>query len=78
MSCHSDSLLICATNNPAEWFNSIVCKEIAGKRINFGARDSYNARVAGAVVQYNSQEVLTQFYKSTSKNIPSIIENLEQ
>jgi len=59
LSEYSDSLLRKFTNNPAESFNSIICKEIAGKRINFANRGSYNARVAGAVVQYNTQQVLT-------------------
>jgi len=44
LSTYSDSLLLNLTNNPTEWFNSIICKEIAGKRINFGARGSYNVR----------------------------------
>ncbi|XP_077257955.1 uncharacterized protein LOC143895049 [Temnothorax americanus] len=43
------SLLLNYTNNPAESFNSIICKEIGGKRISFGKRGSYNARVAGAL-----------------------------
>ncbi|XP_067214349.1 uncharacterized protein [Linepithema humile] len=37
LSCFSDSLLLNVTNNPAEWFNSIICKEIGGKRINYKA-----------------------------------------
>jgi len=54
LSVHSDSLLLNVTNNSAESFNSIVCKAIAGKRINLGARGSYNARIVGAVIQYNT------------------------
>lgn len=46
LSAYSDSLLLKLTNNPAESFNSIICKEIGGKRINFGNRGSYNARIA--------------------------------
>lgn len=65
-------------NNPAELFNSIICKEIAGKRINFANRGSYNARVAGAVVQYNTQQVLTQVHKNMSKNVPPIVETVEK
>jgi len=55
LSTYSDSLLLNLTNNPAESFNSIICKLIGGKRINFGKRGSYNARIAGAVLQYNTQ-----------------------
>jgi len=78
LSAHSDSLLLNLTNNPAESFNAIICKEIGGKRINFGARGSYNARIAGAVLQHNTQQVLTQLHKSVCKTVPSIIENMEK
>jgi len=47
IAAYSDSLLLNLTNNPAESFNSIVCKEIGGKRIHFGKRSSYNARILG-------------------------------
>ncbi|XP_067216432.1 uncharacterized protein [Linepithema humile] len=77
LSAYSDSLLLNVTNNPAEWFNLIICKEIGGKRINFGLRGSYNARIAGAVVQHNTQQVLTQVYQSMSKDVPRVVENLE-
>ncbi|XP_067207257.1 uncharacterized protein [Linepithema humile] len=78
LSAYSDSLLLNLTNNPAEWFNSIICKEIGGKRINFGLRGSYNARVAGAVVQHNTQQVLTELHKTMGKDVPAIVENLEK
>jgi len=78
LSVHSDSLLLNVTNNPAEAFNSIICKAIAGKRINLGARGSYNARIAGAVVQYNTQQVLTELHQGMDTNVPVIIENLEK
>jgi len=78
LSAHSDSLLLNLTNNPVESFNSIVCKELGGKRINFGLQGSYNARVAEAVVQYNTQQVLTQVHENICKVVPPIIENLEQ
>jgi len=78
ISCYSDSLLLNFTNSPAESFNSIICKEIGGKRINFGKRGSYNARVAGAIVQYNTQQVLTQLHENMNKIVPPIVENLEK
>ncbi|KMQ85131.1 hypothetical protein RF55_16498 [Lasius niger] len=78
LSGYSDSLLLKFTNNPAESFNSIICKEIGGKRINFGNRGSYNARIAGAVVQYNTQQVLTQVHKSICNNVPPIVDTLEK
>ncbi|XP_067203566.1 uncharacterized protein [Linepithema humile] len=78
LSAYSDSLLLNLTNNPAESFNSIICKTIGGKRINFGLRGSYNARIAGAVVQYNTEQVLTQMYENMCKNVPPVVENLEK
>ena len=71
-------MLLKLTNNPAESFNSIICKEIGGKRINFGKRGSYNTRIAGAVVQHNTQQVLTELHKTMKKNIPDVVENLEK
>ncbi|KMQ86118.1 hypothetical protein RF55_14999 [Lasius niger] len=78
LSAYSESLLLNLTNNPAESFNSIICKQIGGKRINFGKKGSYNARIAGAVLQFNTQEVLTQLHKSMCKTVPPIVENLEK
>jgi len=78
LSAYSDSLLLNLTNNPAELFNSVICKEIGGKCVNFGARGSYNARIAGAVVQYNTQQVLTQLHENVCKTVPPIIERLEK
>jgi len=58
IAAYSDSLLLNLTNNPAESFNSKVCREIGGKRIHFGKRGSYNARFLGSVVQYNTQQIV--------------------
>lgn len=49
------SLLENFTNNPAEEFNNVVAKYVGGKRVNFSLARSYSARVASAVVQYNSK-----------------------
>lgn len=51
---NAKSLLENYTNNPAEEFNNVVAKYIGGKRINYSLAGSYSARVAAAVVQYNS------------------------
>lgn len=48
------SLLENYTTNAAEEFNNVVTKYIGGKRINYSLGRSYSARVAAAVVQYNS------------------------
>ena len=78
ISCFSDSLLFNFTSNAAESLNAIGCKYIGGKRINFGLRGSYNGRVAGAVVQYNTQQVLTEYHASVYKIVPPIVEKLEK
>lgn len=51
---NAKSLLENETNNPAEEFNNIVAKYLGGKRINYSLAKSYTARVAMAVVQYNT------------------------
>lgn len=51
---NAKSLLAGYTNNPAEQFNSYVAKYLGGKRINFSLAGSYTARVAMAVVHFNS------------------------
>lgn len=51
---NAKSLLENHTNNPAEEFNNIVAKYLGGKRINYSLAGSYKARVATAVVQYNT------------------------
>jgi hypothetical protein len=78
LSVHADSLLLNVTNNRAEGFHSNVCKVIGGKRVFCGARGSYNARIAGSVLQYNTQQVLTEVYKGMDKAVPSIVENMEK
>lgn len=52
---HAKSLILNYTNNPAEEFNNIVAKFLGGKRINYSLAGSYSARVAAAVVSYNSK-----------------------
>lgn len=49
---HSDSLYMNVDNNTCEQFNSMINKHIAGERINFSQRNSYNVRVEAALVSY--------------------------
>lgn len=49
------SLLENYNTNPAEEFNNVVTKFNGGKRINYSLARSYSARVAAAVVHYNSK-----------------------
>lgn len=52
---NAKSLIANYTNNPAEQLNSYVAKYLGGKRINYSLAGSYTARVAMAVVHFNSE-----------------------
>jgi len=51
---NATSLLEDVTNNICEQFNSVINKFIAGKRINFSQRNSYNTCVKSAIISFNS------------------------
>jgi len=46
-------------------------------RVFYGVRDSYNIRIVAAVIQHNTQQVLTEFHKNVCSNVPST-ENLKR
>jgi len=60
------SLILDVTNNVCEQFNSIINKFIAGKRINFSLKQSYNTRVQAAIISYNTNG---NFLNALHKNI---------
>ncbi|XP_050055732.1 uncharacterized protein LOC126549701 isoform X2 [Aphis gossypii] len=61
---HADSLLMNVDNNVCEQFNSIINKHLAGKRINFSLRQSYNTRIESGVISYNtSGQLLRSLHK---------------
>lgn len=60
---NAESLIENKTNNLCEQFNSIINKHIAGKRINFCGRRSYNSRVEAAVISFNSGQLLRKIHK---------------
>lgn len=76
---NAKSLLENNTNNAAEEFNNIVAKYLGGKRINYSLGQSYTARVAIAVVQYNSGGHSGSEYRKFifGNNHHTSIENLE-
>jgi len=51
---NAPSLLLDVDNNICEQFNSVINKHLAGKRINFSQKNSYNNRVEAAVVSFNT------------------------
>jgi len=66
-------LLDIDNNNICEQFNSIINKHIAGKRINFALKNSYNACVEAAVVSFNtSGQYIRLIHKDITKKSPGI------
>lgn len=63
---NAESLLMNVDNNVCEQFNSVINKNLAGKRINYSQRNSYNSRVEAAVISHNSSG---QFLRAMHKNI---------
>ncbi|XP_060855780.1 uncharacterized protein LOC132950906 [Metopolophium dirhodum] len=67
---NSESLLENKNNNMCEQFNSLINKHIAGKRLNFSSKRSYNTRVEAAVVSFNSKQYLRKIHKKISNCSP--------
>jgi len=68
LTINAESLIENKTNNLCEQFNSIINKHIAGKRIHFCGRRSYNTRVEAAVISFNSKQLLRKIHKRTCSN----------
>lgn len=66
---NAESLLLNETNNPAEHFNSIIAKFLAGKRVNFSLRGTYEKRCYAAVSEYNTKDY--NLVQEIQKNISS-------
>lgn len=65
------SLLFDVDNNYCEQFNSVINKYIAGKRINFTQKQSYNTRVHAAIVSFNSGgQFIREIHKKITKKSP--------
>lgn len=70
LSCFSDSLLQSVTNNLAETYNSIVCKFVAGKRVNLAQRNSYTTRSEISALCMNEKEnALRKIHKKLTYGI---------
>lgn len=68
---NAKSLLYDVDNNYCEQFNSIINKHIAGKRINFTQRQSYNIRVQAAIVSFNSDgSFISMMHKKITEKSP--------
>ncbi|XP_074040945.1 uncharacterized protein [Leptinotarsa decemlineata] len=71
---HIESLLYNMNNNLAEYYNSIVCKFVGGKRINYSKKKSYQSRCEAALISFNKEpEYYGVLHKTmTRSNSPSI------
>lgn len=67
---NSKSLILDVDNNYCEQLNSILNKNIGGKRINFSQKQSYNIRVQATIVSFNSEGnfIRTMHKKITNKS----------
>jgi len=67
---NAESLIENKTNNinNIEQFNAIINKHVAGKRLNFSGRRSYNTRVEAAVISFNSNQFLRKIHKKMANN----------
>jgi len=70
LTTNANSLLMNVDNNVCEQFNSIINKHLAGKRINFSQRHSYNTRVEAAVISHNTAgQLLRCLHKNAVNDI---------
>ncbi|KAL4153910.1 hypothetical protein QTP88_001743 [Uroleucon formosanum] len=67
---NAERLLENKNNNICEQFNALINKFVAGKRLNFSGKGSYNTRVEAAVVSFNSKQYLRQIHKKMSNCSP--------
>jgi len=68
---NAPSLLLDVDNNICEQFNSVINKHLAGKRINFSQKNSYNNRVEDAVVSFNtSGKYIRNVHKKITNKSP--------
>lgn len=76
-SCHAESLLEDVTNNIAESANAVVNKLNSGKRINHCARNSFQMRSYGGIVQHNTQELVSRVHLSAGMEVPAAVSKME-
>lgn len=72
-----DSLLSQLDNNIVEKCHSVIAKFVGGKRINWGMKGAYLGRCCAAVVQNNSQRVLSEIVQISSKYPSKIVTKME-
>ena len=78
LSCHTRSLLKFENSNYVESLNAFIAKMVGAKRINYGQRDSYYVRVHAAVIQFNTQSLLTRLNVNCGYEPSNIITLMEE
>lgn len=58
LASNAESLILDITNNTVEQINNVIAKFIGGKRVNYTARGSYQARCFGAALSWNSDTAI--------------------
>jgi len=67
---NAERLIENKTNHLCEQFNTIINKHVAGKRLNFSGRRSYNTRVEAAVISFNLNHFLRKIHRQMANNNP--------
>lgn len=70
---HAKSLIHNLDTNSVEQFNSIICKHIGGKRINYCWSRSFQGRCHAAVISWNKKSTVSLVSKSLTGYSPSIV-----
>ncbi|KAK7575869.1 hypothetical protein V9T40_007204 [Parthenolecanium corni] len=69
----SDTLIFNQTNNYVESFNAVICKTIAGKRVNYTGGNGYHGRGSLALLSYNRKQPLKILHKKVCNKSPSCV-----
>ncbi|XP_074034145.1 uncharacterized protein [Leptinotarsa decemlineata] len=64
--------------NTVEQFNSIICKHIGGKRINYCSRRSLQARCEASAVEWNTKHFVSILSQSLTGRKPAVSKKIEK
>lgn len=78
LATHSKSLLYNVDTNTVEQFNSIICKHIGGKRINYCSRRSFQARCEASAVEWNTKHFVSILSQSLTGRMPALTKKIEE
>lgn len=72
---NATSLITNMDTNIAEQYNSIICKFVGGKRINFSLKRSYETRCKAAAISFNTEK---EYYDTLSDKTPVFTKKFEE